>query len=221
MKNDPENALLAHGPRHRLTAEMMRDAALQAAEMITPQPGGEPVHVYLPENLYPDSGIQEDYHQDHGDKLWKRSIYLYRKRTLPLPFLTTFDASTREYCRVRRETTSTPLQALALLNAPDFLEPCRVLAQKVLVAEMPLAKAVAQSYQRFTGRQPSAEELKVLLAMHAEQLEFYEEHPEAAQELISKSGETPADPKLKPAAVAALTMVHRIILNDDDTIMKK
>jgi hypothetical protein len=102
LSADPDNSLLSRGPRMRLTAEMLRDLALQAADMITPEPGGEPVHTYLPDNLYPDSGIQEIYVQTHGPALWKRSIYLYRKRTLPLPFLTTFEASPREYCRVRR-----------------------------------------------------------------------------------------------------------------------
>ncbi len=219
---DPDNSLLSRGPRVRLTAEMMRDLALQAATMITQEPGGEPVHTYLPENLYPDSGIQETYQQDHGPALWKRSIYLYRKRTLPLPFLTTFDASTREYCRVRRETTATPLQALALMNAPDFLEPCRVMAQKALAGPArPVATLITQAYRAFAARAPNEGEMKILQRLHREQLAFYEAHPDEATTLLMKSGETPIDPNLPAPAVAALTMVHRAILSDDDTVMKK
>ena len=222
LELDPDNRLLSRGPRHRLSAEMLRDLALHAAKMITEEGGGEPVHSYLPENLYPDSGIQEFYKQDHGAGLWKRSLYLYRKRTLPLPFLTTFDASTREYCRVRREITATPLQALVLLNAPDFLEPCRVLAEKSLASDKSqINLIIRRAFRSFTGRLPSAVEQKVLETLHAEQLAFYEKHPEEAALLVSKSGETPPNPALPAPAVAALTMVNRLILSDDDTVMKK
>ena len=96
-----------------------------------------------------------------------------------------------------------------------------MLAQKALADEGPISKAISQSFRRFTGHLPSAPELKVLLTMHEKQLAFYAKHLPEAQELIAKSGETPADPKLNPAAVAALTLVHRAILNYDDTIMLK
>ena len=222
LEKDPENLWMARGPKHRLSAEILRDLALQAAAMLNREPGGPPVHTYLPENLYPDSGIQEMYTQDHGDKLWKRSLYLYRKRTLPLPFLTTFDAPTREFCRVRRESTATPLQALALLNAPDFLEPCRVLAEKSLAAApFHLSDALTQAYRAFTGRSPSAKALEILQTLHHEQLTFYQEHPEMAEELLKHTGESPAQPGLKAADVAALTMAHRAILSDLDTVMKE
>jgi hypothetical protein len=108
------------------------------------------------------------------------------------------------------------------MNAPDFLEPCRVLAQKALAGgPTPVEKLIRQAYRTFAGREPNAAELKILQRLHREQLAFYEAHPEHATTLITKSGEAPGDPNLPAPAVAALTMVHRAILSDDDTVMKK
>jgi hypothetical protein len=219
---DPGNRLLSRGPRVRLSAEMLRDHALQAADLLNPEMGGKPVKTYQPANLYNDSGVQAGYNQDHGNVLWKRSVYLYRKRTLPLPFLTTFDASTREFCRVKRESTATPLQALTLLNAVDFVEPCRVLADKQLaMPNRPIGDILADSFRRFTGRKASPEEHAILTQMHTEQLAYYTNAPDRAEALVAASGEFPINKQLPAASVAALTMVHRMMLSDDDSIMNK
>jgi hypothetical protein len=222
FENDPQNTLLSRGPKVRLQAEMLRDLALRAADLLNPEMGGKPVKTYQPDNLYHDSGVQVDYDQDHGSVLWKRSVYLFRKRTLPLPFLTVFDASTREFCRVRRESTATPLQALALLNAPDFLEPCRVLAEKALERNpADLKQVINESFRRFTGRRPVEAELSILRKVYDEQLEYYNSRQHQAAELLEHSGETPVNKELPAPNVAALTMVHRMILSDDDSIMSK
>jgi hypothetical protein len=218
---DAENLLLARGPKFRLSAEMLRDHALKAAGMLNPEMGGEPVKAYQPEGFYKDSGVQATYHPTHGEALWKRSVYLYRKRTAPLPFLTVFDASTREYCRVRRDVTATPLQALALLNAPEFLEPCRVLAERQTASGMSLAEMLQDSYRRFTSLDLMPKAQTILERAYGQQLAYYQKNPEKAEALLAASGEHPRAKDLPPPAVAALTMIHRLLLSDDDSVMRK
>ncbi len=222
LTEDPENILLGRGPRARLQAEVLRDHALASADLLNKEMGGRSVKPYQPDRLYEDGGVQLKYNPDKGEMIWKRSVYLFRKRTMPLPFLTNFDASTREYCRVRRESTSTPLQALNLLNAPDFVEPCRVLAEKLLTktaGNVPVA--MAEAFERFTSRKPTPTELGCLTEAYAEQLAYYTAKPAAAEALLrTGSGQSPAIPGLQAPQVAALTMVHRLLLNDNESVLK-
>ena len=139
MDQDPENRLLARGPRFRLQAEMIRDAALSAGGLLVRSVGGRSVKPYQPEGLWEEVafGIKtygaQEYEQDHGDALYRRSMYTFWKRSCPPPSLVTFDAPDRETCIVRRERTNTPLQALVLLNDPIYIEAARGLAQRAIL----------------------------------------------------------------------------------------
>ena len=130
---DPQNQLLSRGPRYRLPAEMVRDNVLKISGLLVDKIGGEPVKPYQPDGIWAQlSSSKEPYKQDHGEKLYRRSIYTYWKRAAPPPNMLTFDAPTRHNCVVKREATSTPLQALVLMNDIQFIEAARVLAQKIL-----------------------------------------------------------------------------------------
>lgn len=221
-ERDPQNELLARGPRHRLSAEQIRDMALSVSGLLTPTVGGPPVKPYLPELLYEDSGIQARYDQDHGDKLWRRSLYTFRKRTMPPPDMLVFDSPSREFCRVRRESTNTPLQALTLLDDPQFVEACRVMAENLLRAHPHDEQAqVIDSFRLWTSRMPSNEEIAVLRRLQADELAWFTAHPQEAEALRSKNGQAPVDTRLSAVEVAALTEVQRSLLGDDETLVKQ
>ena len=131
VAKDPENILLARGPRFRLSAEMIRDGALAASGLLVDTIGGPPVKPYQPPGLWEEkSGLT--YQRDVGPGSHRRSLYTFWKRTSPPPAMLTFDATTREVCAVKRQTTATPLQALVLLNDPQFVEAARALAQRAM-----------------------------------------------------------------------------------------
>ncbi len=222
LQEDPQNRLLGRGPRFRLSAEQLRDTALSAAGLLVRTMGGPPVKPYQTPNLYADSGVQSPYEQDHGEALWRRSVYCFWKRTMPLPTLTVFDGPTREFCKMRRERTNTPLQALALLNAPEFVECARVLAQRQL-KQFP-GDAIAQirdAFLRCTGREISPAETAELQSLLKEQQEYYTSHPADAETFLKNAGEAPVEPNLTPMEVAALSMVTRVLLSHDATVVKQ
>ncbi len=218
---DPQNLLLSRGPRQRLSAEMVRDQALAAGGLLSQTMGGAPAHPWQPEGLYEDSGIQVSYRQDQGEALWRRAVYTYWKRTMPPPALSVFDAPTREYCRVRREQTSTPLQALALMNHPDFMSSCRVLAEK-LVAEFPndANARFAKAFRVLTTRAASADEIAVLFRLfEAERAHFLSNTTEATA--LLQNGGIPMNNALPPAEVAATTLALRVLLSHDECQVKQ
>jgi cytochrome c553 len=218
--NDPQNRLLARGPRHRMTAEEVRDTALAVSSLLMRTSGGAPVKPYQPEGLYEDSGIQAHYTQDHGDSLWRRSLYTFRKRTMPPPNMIVFDSPSREFCRVRRECTNTPLQALTLLNDPQFLESCRVCAEHELQQHpRDLDACIAESFRRWTSRAPKAEELAVLRNLLDEERSWYAAHLQEAAQVRRANGEATVDETLPDVDVAALTAVERALLCDDETLV--
>jgi hypothetical protein len=132
LQRDPENRLLARGPRFRLSAEMIRDQALAVSGLLVERLGGPSVKPYQPAGLVKEATGTEDYQQDHGPNLYRRSLYTYFKRTVAPPTMMTFDAAGRETCSVRETRTNTPLQALALMNEVTFVETARVLAQRIM-----------------------------------------------------------------------------------------
>ena len=222
LEIDPQNVLLSRGPRHRLTAEQIRDTALAVSGLLVPKLGGPSVKPYQPAGLYEDSGVQAHYVQDHGEGLWRRSVYTFRKRTLPIPNLIVFDSPTREFCRVRRESTNTPLQALTLLNDPQYVEACRVTAEKELKTHPEgIEVALAESFRLWTGRSPRAEETGVLRQLYDEERVWFEGHPQDAEALCTGNGESPPDKSLLPAQVAAMTEVQRALLGDDETLVEQ
>jgi hypothetical protein len=221
VARDPDNSLLARGPRHRLEAEEIRDSALAASGLLVTTIGGPSVKPYQPAGVWEDAGTGKSYRQDTGDRLYRRSLYTFWRRTAPPPSMLTFDATSREVCTAKRETTTTPLQALVLLNDPQFLEAARVLAQSLLV-EYPKDRAARarDAYRRLTGRAPDPTETEILARLDAEQAAYFEAHPEEAARYLA-IGEKQPDPALPVAELAATTVLANTLMNHDAFVMKR
>ena len=220
LARDPENRLLARGPRIRLPAEMIRDQALAASGLLVGDIGGPSVRPYQPKGLWKDL-TGTDYEPDHGDKLWRRSLYTFWKRTSPQPTMTTFDAAGREACSVRPSRTSTPLQALALMNDVTFVETARCLAQRVMREAGPTPEErVRRAFSLVLTRAPKPAELQVLLSGLNHHLTRFRANPAAAASLVS-AGESPRDAKLDVIELAAYSAVASLILNLDEAITKQ
>jgi hypothetical protein len=222
---DPENRLLARGPRFRLPAETVRDNALAVSGLLVPRIGGPSVYPYQPPGLWKEMSFGDRftaqvYSVGSGPDLYRRSMYSFWKRTVPPPTLSTFDAPDREKCTVRRPRTNTPLQALILMNDPTYVEAARNLAEQVLKAEGDDTARLTLAYRRATARVPSANEKDVLLTLLHQQAEDYRNHPDDAGQLLSV-GESRYDADLDKQELAAWTMVAGAILNLDETITKE
>jgi hypothetical protein len=226
-ERDPDNRLLARGPRLRLQAEFIRDQALALSGLLNGRIGGESVFPYQPAGLWTELSMREDsarfsaqfFVQSTGADLYRRSMYTFWKRSSPPPQLYTFDAPDRETCTVRRPRTSTPLQALILLNDPTYVEASRKLAERLMARAGSDAERVAWAFRLATARFPSVEEHTVLLRVLHEQRAHYQERPEAAQALLS-NGDSPTNFTLDPVELAAWTMLSSTLLNLDETITK-
>jgi hypothetical protein len=219
FSRDPDNRLLARGPRVRLPAEMIRDQALAVSGLLVREIGGPSVKPYQPPGLWKElSGT--DYVQDHGDALWRRSLYTFWKRTSPQPTMTTFDAAGREMCSVRPSRTDTPLQALALMNDVTFVEAARCLAQRMMREAATPEDRVRLAFRLVVTRAPKPPELRVLLDDLNDHRARFRADPKAAQSLIS-AGEAPRDEKLDATELAAYTAVAGLVLNLDEAITKQ
>jgi hypothetical protein len=224
LHRDPENRLLARGPRFRLPAEVVRDNALAVSGLLVERLGGPSVKPYQPAGLWEElaGGAGEGpYVQDRGPGLYRRSLYVYRKRTVPHPALTTFDAPTREVCQVKRARTDTPLQALELLNDVTYVEAARHLAEQALSEGGPMPEdRLSYMFRRATGRAPSTAELGILARGLARQGQRFRADREAARHFI-RHGDSPLPPEIDPVELAGYTAVASIILNLDETITKE
>ena len=218
---DPENLLLARGPKQRLLAEQIRDGALVASGLLNPTLGGPSVKPYQPAGLWEASGTGKSYTQDHGDKLYRRSLYTFWRRTAPPPSMLTFDAVSREVCTAKRETTTTPLQALVLMNDPQFMEAARVLGERLL-KEFPgdVDARTREAFRSLTGRLPDEKEIAVLRQLFDEQRSFYAQESVAADKLLA-TGESKWDEALPRADFAATTMLVSAIMNFDEFVMER
>jgi hypothetical protein len=218
LERDPENRLLARGPRFRLPAEMIRDQALSAAGLLTPKVGGPSVKPYQPEGLWKDIASDTDYQPSEGGDLYRRSLYTFWKRTVPPPMMMSFDASTRESCEVHVRRTNTPLQALNLMNDVTFVEAARVLAEEVVGGKDSLDTA----FRRVTARAPSDAERERLQASLAFYRSEFSRDPAGAKALIA-TGERPAPANATADAVelAAWTMLCSTLLNLDEAVTKE
>ena len=221
---DPENRLLARGPRFRLDAEMIRDQALAISGLLVPAIGGKSVKPYQPTGIWQSVSLTgsntESFVQDQGDALYRRSMYTFWKRTSSPPTMTSFDAPSRNSCSARRERTNTPLQALVLLNDVQHVEAARHLAQRIMTegGNTP-ADRVTFAFRLGTTRRPVAAEIELLLAEYAAHLAEFRSDQEAAEKLVSV-GESERNSELDPSELAAWTMVANLILNLDETVTK-
>jgi mono/diheme cytochrome c family protein len=221
LARDPENRLLARGPRFRLAAEIVRDNALAIAGLLVRRIGGSSSKPYQPAGLWEElaGGAGEaPYVQDKGPKLYRRSLYVYRKRTVPHPGMATFDAPSREVCQVKRPRTNTPLQALELLNDVTYVEAARQLAQLAIEhgGSSP-DERLSFAFRRALARAPTAAELDVLRRGLDRTLAAYRADKPAAEQLILL-GDSPHDKALDPVLLAAYTAAAGVILNLDETI---
>jgi hypothetical protein len=225
LEKDPTNKWLARGPRLRLPAEMIRDEALAMSGLLVDKLGGPSVKIYQPEGLWAElatpGGIGQTFVQDHGDKLYRRSLYVYWKRTVPPPAMSAFDAPSREVCTVNRSRTNTPIQALALMNDVVYVEASRKLAERC-VAEggVKPAERLTHAFRLATARAPTPEELKILVDDFNYHLATYFSAPEAAAKLLGE-GESNKNPSVDQRELAAYTAVASVILNLDETITRE
>lgn len=222
-ERDPENVLLARGPSRRLTAEQVRDVALAASGLLNRAIGGPPVSPYQPgEDLWRESNqMSPAYQQSVGTSLYRRSLYSVWKRTVPLPNMSAFDSPTREVCVVSRGRTSTPLQALVLLNDVQFVEAARALAQAVAADHEERDSQIEAAFLRLTGREPDRTESRLLGQVFEQQLAVFESGTVEDASKFTSLGESKPDSKLKPAELAALAATCQVILNLDATIYSR
>ncbi len=224
IDSDPDNRWLSRGPRKRLPAETIRDQALAVSGLLQFRIGGRSVFPYQPDGLWEEIsfGLPEmtaqRYHQSHGADLYRRSLYTYWKRTSPPPVLAVFDAPSRETCVVRRETTNTPLQALALMNDTTFVEAARALAERILDEGGNSETArIAFAFRTVLARMPRDVESAVLQRVLAEQTDHYRRFPKDARRLLA-AGEHPADRGRDPIELAAWATTAGLLLFVDETL---
>jgi mono/diheme cytochrome c family protein len=225
LAKDPANRLLSRGPRFRLDAETLRDQALALGGLLVDRVGGSSVKPPQPAGLWEAVGYvtsnTRNFVADTGrEKVHRRSLYTFWKRTAPPPQMNAFDAPSRESCTVRRERTNTPLQALLLLNETQYVECARALAERALLEAGPAAEdRMAYLFRLATSRRPEEREMSELLAALREHRAEYSRDVEAARKLIAV-GESKADARLRPSELAAWTMVANLILNLDEVVNK-
>ncbi|MEQ9438168.1 MAG: DUF1553 domain-containing protein [Cyclobacteriaceae bacterium] len=224
IAEDPQNELLARGPRYRLPAEMIRDNALVASGLLVDKIGGPSVKTYQPEGLWSKthfSRLLVNYEPDEGEKLYRRSLYTFIRRTAPPPTMTVMDASDRSMCIVRRQTTSTPLQALLLLNEPQLLEASRLMAERVLKeGGESVEERLNYTFRLLASRELRKEELSLMHELYQQEYKKYQADQQGAAELL-KVGDYPRDTSLPLPEVAALTVVGNMMMNYDEANTKR
>jgi hypothetical protein len=225
-ERDPENRWLGRGPRFRLQAEFLRDLALDVSGLLDPRIGGAAVFPYQPAGLWEELMSRQDndaftaqkYVTSKGSDLYRRTLYTFIKRTSPHPSLSNFDAPDRQVCSVRRPRTNTPLQALALMNDPTYVEAARKLAERVMEAAPDSRRRIIHGFRLATGRVPSDREIQLLQELYEAQLAGFRAHPYRAGDLL-KVGES-AVGAVDHLELAAWTVVANAILNLDETLTK-
>ena len=225
LDKDPDNRLYARGPRYRLDAEMIRDQALAVSGLLHQKIGGPSVKPPQPDGLwnavaYTDSNTARFVQDEGKDKVHRRSLYTFWKRTAPPPQMAIMDAPSREVCTIRRERTNTPLQALMLMNDPQFLEAARALAERILKEGGPtIQEQLAFGFELATARLPDEREISILQSTLENHLSQFQSDPESAQQLI-KIGESMASESIETIKLAAWTMIANLILNLDEVLTK-
>jgi len=223
---DPDNIWLARGPRFRMSAETIRDTALKVSGLLVPRIGGPSVNPYTQGDPWREvshygstPATSQVFVQDHGEKLYRRSLYTYWKRTAPPANMTIFDAPNREVCVVSRPTTTTPLQALILLNDVQFVEASRALAQRILQRDLTDVQRLHWVVMETLGRPITPLEQEVLLQGLQRERTRYHQHPDAANDFLT-NGESRRDLTIDPAEHAAWGAIASLLLNHSELITK-
>ncbi len=223
IQRDPENRLLARGPRLRLSAEMIRDQALAVSGLLVEKVGGPSVKPYQPDGIYKDmafSGLT-GYAQEKGDGLWRRSLYTFWKRTVLAPNMQVFDASAREFCTVRETRTNTPLQSLNLMNDVTYIEAARFLAERIFrEGGSSHETRLSRAFRLATGRQPTGRELRVLIRNFEAQKKYFQSNPPEIDRFLA-TGEKRNDMSIDRLELAAFAATASMILNLDEVITKQ
>ena len=227
LERDPLNRLLARGPRFRLPAELIRDSALKISGLLVPRIGGPSANPYSPGDLWREvshygssPATAQTFVQDHGEKLYRRSLYTYWKRTAPPPNMMAFDAPNREVCTVARGNTTTPLQALVTLNDIQFVEASRAFAERIVSRSKETDESRLEwSFLEATSRMPSEQERVILIKALARERSRYAVQVDLAKAYL-RVGESPVHPKFNPIDLAAWSQVAAILLNLSETVTR-
>jgi hypothetical protein len=219
LERDPYNKLLDRGPRFRMEAEMIRDTALAASGLLSTKMGGPSVFPYQPEGIWslpynPDKWVTEE-----GENRYRRGIYTFWRRTVPYPSFISYDATSREFCTVRRIRTSTPLQALTSLNDPAFFDAARAMARRLIRDGGPDAQSrIRYGYQLCTARKPDHLALGALMELYQQELNRYSRDLRAANQVTGARPENPE--RMELSELAALTVISNVLFNMDLTLTK-
>jgi hypothetical protein len=226
LARDPGNRFLARGPRFRLPAEFIRDSALKVSGLMVDRLGGPSVNPYTPGNLWREishygstPATSQTFEQDHGEKLYRRSLYTYWKRTVPPPNMAAFDAPNRETCVVARPTTTTPLQALVLLNDVQFVEAARAFAERILGQSGEDDVRLRWAFEECVSREPTDAERAVLAGALSRERRRYAADEAAAREYLA-NGESPRDERIPVAEHAAWSQVAALLLNLSESVTR-
>jgi mono/diheme cytochrome c family protein len=218
---DPNNLWLARGPKHRLSAEQVRDSVLFASGLLVPSVGGPSVMPYQPEGVWEESGTGKSYQQSQGEGLYRRSLYTFWRRTAPPPSMLAFDATSRETCTARRETTTTPLQALVLLNDPQTIEAARAVSEQVIAIHQTDRSARWEAIGlRLISRPLSHDELAVVEQAYLEQYAYFQTRPESTAAFLH-IGQRPVDSSIDAIDLASTSVVAGMLMCFDEFVMKR
>lgn len=224
LEKDPENRLLWHGPRIRLSGETVRDQALALSGLMAGKVGGPSVRPYMPEGVWDETSKYGDlrgYKADSGENLYRRTMYTIWKRTAAPPTMLLFDSPTREICTVKRSRTNTPLQALAMLNEVTFVEAARALAERMIdEGGSTPEQRIAWAFRKVTARPGSADEIALLADGLKKRIARYTTAPEEAKKLVG-FGAYKSDAKQDPALLAAYAMTANVLLNLDEVVTRQ
>jgi hypothetical protein len=224
IERDPDNRLLARGPRFRLTGEALRDQALAVSGLLVEKVGGPSVKPYMPPAVWDETSVYGDmrgYKSDTGEGLYRRSLYTIWKRTAAPPSMLIFDSATREICTVKRSRTNTPLQALSLLNEITYVEAARRLAERMLTEGGATTEdRITWGFRRATSRRPDPTDLKVLTNGVEQRLVQFRQNAESAKQLLA-FGESKPLVTLDSAELAAYSVAANVILNLDEVITRE
>lgn len=222
LEQDGDNRLYARGPTYRMSAEQIRDNALASSSLLSDRIGGKSSYPYQPNGIWEALATRNDvnYVQQHGDSIYRRSIYTIWKRSAPPPMMLNFDASERHFCITKRQKTSTPLQALVVMNDPQFVEASRVLAQRMMKTGSNPEQRISYGFMALTSRKPSEKELRILKDLYQQEYQDFRNNPKRVKAILA-SGEYPVDKSLNPVELAANTIVASTVMNFDEFVIKR